>query len=243
VAKLLESLTTSSAFSRGLPATGNLQQPSLAQVFRDVLLTGSIVVDEAFDQPSKKSPLRICFESGWLHNEITNPLNPTRVTYTFASPLHERYVQCMLLGNLEEGIISESCIKDFVIAIIHKFILLNLSASRMFGTTTQSIPEAQFQDEFYCASMSHTKGCVLSFPEFGNKHGRIDFFIPLKKWGIELLRNGNRINAHGARFTTGEYGRWIRDQKMNDYCIVDFRTSRPRSGHEGEHSFKAVGSF
>jgi len=235
MAELLESLTTSSTFSRGLPVTEHLQHLPLAQVFREVLLTGSIVVDEAFNQPSEaavKSPLRICFESGWLHNEIINPLNPTRVTYTFASPLHERYVQCMLLGNLEEGVISESRIKDFVIAIIRKFIPLNLSASRTFGTTTQSTPEAQFRDEFYRASMSHTKGSVLSFPEFGNKRGRIDFFIPSKKWGIELLRNGNRINAHVARFTTGEYGRWIRDQKMNDYCIVDFRTSRPRSSHE-----------
>jgi hypothetical protein len=28
--------------------------------------------------------------------------------------------------------------------------------------------------------------------------GRIDFLIPMKKWGIELLRNGNRLNAYAA---------------------------------------------
>jgi len=149
----------------------------------------------------------------------------------------------MLLGNLEEGAISENCIEDFVIAVIRKFIPLNLSAPRTFGATTQSMPEMQFQDEFYRACMSHIKGCILSFPEFGNKRGRIDFFIPFKKWGIELLHNGDRINAHDERFTAGEYGQWIRDQKMNDYRIVDFCTKRPQSGHKGEHSFRAVRGF
>jgi len=56
----------------------------------------------------------------------------------------------------------------------------------------------------------------------------IDFFIPLKKWGIELLRDGDRLNA---RFATGEYGRWISDRKINDYAIIDFRTEHPQSRH------------
>jgi hypothetical protein len=29
----------------------------------------------------------------------------------------------------------------------------------------QSIPEAQFQDKFYHASVTHTNGSVVSFPE------------------------------------------------------------------------------
>ena len=235
MAELLKSLSSSSAFSRGLPTIGNLQDTSIADVFRDVLLTGSIVVDESFDQPSKvaKSPLRRCFEYGWLHNEV---ITPTQAAYTFASPLHKRYVQCMLLGNLEEGTISENRIEDFVIAVIRRFIPLNLSAPRTFGATTQSAPETRFRDEFYRACMSHTKGCVLSFPEFGTQRGRIDFFIPLKKWGIGLLCNGDRNDG-------GEYGQWIADQKMDDYRIVDFRTQRPRSGRKGEHSLRAAGSF
>ena len=115
MAELLETLSSSSAFSRGLPTAGNLQDTSMAQVFREALLTGSLV-DESFDQPRQavvKSPLRRCIEYGWLHNEV---ITPTQVAYTFASPLHKRYgyVQCMLLGNLEEGTISENSIEDFV---------------------------------------------------------------------------------------------------------------------------------
>ena len=229
---LLKTLSTSSVFGKGLPATAHLQNPSFAQVFREVLQTGGIVVPEPFDQlgeVSEKTPLRKCFELGWLHNEVCSP---TEVLYKFASPLHMRYVQWMLLDNLDEGVIAENSIVDFVIVVIRKFIPLNLCARRTFGTTTQSTPEAQFQDEFYRACISHTNNCVLSFPEFGNRRGRIDFIIPTKKWGIELLCNGNRLNAHAARFTTGEYGQWISDQKINDYVIVDFRTKLPQSSHK-----------
>lgn len=98
--ELLEALSSSSAFSRGVPKTGDLQDTPLVQVLRDVLRTGSIVVNDSSDDLSVdtvKSPLRRCFESGWLHNEV---INDTQVAYTFASPLHKRYVQCMLLGTL-----------------------------------------------------------------------------------------------------------------------------------------------
>jgi hypothetical protein len=80
----------------------------------------------------EKNPLRRCFEFGWLHNEACSP---TEVLYIFASPLHVRYVQWMTLGNLDEG----------VVAMIRKFIPLNLSPRRTCGTTIQSTPEAQFQ--------------------------------------------------------------------------------------------------
>ena len=235
---LLKALSSSSVFGRGLPSTTYLQNASFAKVFREVIQTGGVVVPEVLDQLGEvpgKTALRKCFEFGWLYNEA---IGPTEVLYTFPSPLHMRYIQLRLLGNLDGGIISENNIVAFVIAVIRKFIPLNLSARRTFGATIQSTPEAQFQDEFYRACISHTNNCVLSFPEFGNKRGRIDFLIPMKKWGIELLRNGDRLNAHATRFTTGEYGQWISDHKINDYAIVDFRTTLPRSNHKGQFKKK-----
>jgi hypothetical protein len=178
---LLKALTSSSVFGRGPPARADLRGPSFAQAFPQVVQTGGVVVPEPLEQLSKvsqKTPLQKCFEFGWLHNEA---ISDTEVLYTFASPLHMRYIQWMLLGNLDEGVISENKIVDFVIAIIRKFIPLNLSAKRTFGTATQPVPEVQFQDEFYRACIGHTNNCVLSFPEFGNKRGRIDFLIPMKK--------------------------------------------------------------
>ncbi|KIM75050.1 hypothetical protein PILCRDRAFT_13870 [Piloderma croceum F 1598] len=207
---LLKALSSASVFGRRLPTTVYLQDESYAQFFRQVIQKCGVVVPQPLDQlgkVSEKTPPRIYFELGWLHNEPISPIE-------------------------DKAIISENSIIDFVIAVICKFIPLNLFAQRMFGTTTQSTPEAQFQDEFYRACINHTKNCVVTFPEFGNKRSLIDFLVPTKKWGIELLCNGNRLNAHAARFTTGEYGQWISDKKINDYVIVDFRTTLPRSNHK-----------
>jgi hypothetical protein len=174
---LLKAPSSTSLFGRGLPTTTYLQNESYAQVFRQVIQAGGLVVPQPHDQLGEvleKTPLRMCFELGWLYNEA---ISPAEVIYTFSSPLHMRYVQWMLLGNQDEAIISENSIIDFVIAVIRKFIPLNLSAQRMFGTTTQSAPEAQFQDEFYRACINHT----ISW-----RHWRI---LPLRMYSL-LSRNG-----------------------------------------------------
>ena len=72
---------------------------------------------------------------------------------------------------------------------------------------------------------------VTTFPECGTPNGRIDFFISSKKWGIELLRNGDRLLAHNDRFIGGEYGKWIKAQKMDDYIMIDFRSKVPNVKH------------
>jgi hypothetical protein len=209
---------------RGLPQYHHIQRDNgLVETFRNVLRDGRVSIAESTKPPSS---LNICIKSGWLHNNL-RPLTPGMSDFVFASPWHRRYVECLLHGMKFQ--IRERHVKDFAMSIIQKFSPLNLVA-RDIGNSTQSIPEAQFQDEFYRASIAHTNGGVMSFPEFGNRRGLIDFLIPSKKWGIELLRNGNRIKGHVERFTQGEYGEWIRQGILHDYIIIDFRTNIPRSG-------------
>jgi len=62
--------------------------------------------------------------------------------------------------------------------------------------------------------------------------GRIDFFIPIVKWGIEITRDGSWIPAHDARFAdSGAYGAWLKSADMNDYILLDFRTKSLRDQH------------
>ena len=131
-----------------------------------------------------------------------------------------------------ESRITKSSLLEFSLTAIKKFSQQSLE-KREIGPKAQSIPEAQFQDEFYSASSKHASGSV-SFPEFGMKNGGIDFFIWSKKWGVELLRDGNRLGQHTRRFTQGEYGKWIEKGWMSDYIIIDFRTRRPRVFHRGK---------
>ena len=210
---------------RGLPQIRHLQDQSIADIFREVVKSDEISIPE--ENPPSNALLR-CVKAGWLHNRRTAS-TPGMSEFTFASTWHRRYVECVLYGI--EGHIEETNVVDFAMNVIMRFSPVNL-VKRSIGRKTQTIPEAQYQDEFYHASLSHTKGSVMSFPEFGNKKGRIDFFIPSKRWGIELLRDGNRIGKHSERFTQGEYSRWIARGILQDYVILDFRSNNPRGNGE-----------
>jgi hypothetical protein len=219
-----------------LPKKEYLQNPEVADLLGDVVRAGktSVMAPPAFS-PAKMDPaLELCHKNGWLYHDQPRPSEAT-LDYFFCSPLHKRYVQWMLFGETKR--IKEKALFKFAVAVIRKFLPQNLVEPRELQSTVQTIPEAHFQDEFYCACCSHTKNCVVSFPEFGTKKGRIDFFIPSKKRGVELLRNGDRLHPHSKRFTDGEYGKWMRDGIMKDYIILDFRQDRvPKKAHKGKPS-------
>lgn len=63
----------------------------------------------------------------------------------------------------------------------------NLSYKRAIGPYYfQAVPEAQYQDEFYRSCYDLTTGSLTTLSEFGTADGRVDFYIPFKKWGVEL---------------------------------------------------------
>ena len=227
---------TRTVFGRGLPQGNVLREnPDMTAVMSEVVRKESIVCSEDYlaskpeDDNKRKAALRKIFHAGWLHTEIRADIDG--ILYTFASPLHRRCIDWMINGLPLESSIAESNLLDFAKAVIKRFSRQSLE-KREIGPKAQSIPEAQFQDEFYSASSKLANGSV-SFPEFGSKTGRIDFFIRSKKWGVELLRDGNRLGQHARRFTEGEYGKWIEKGWMSDYIIIDFRTRHPRIVHRG----------
>ena len=58
--------------------------------------------------------------------------------------------------------------------------------------------------------------------------GRVDIRIQEPCWGIELLRDGNRLTEHCDRFAdNGRYKRWIDNHWLKDWLVIDCRTSRP----------------
>jgi len=40
----------------------------------------------------------------------------------------------------------------------------------------------------------------VTFPEYGTGYGRVDFYIPAKEWGVELLCNGDRLAERSVAF-------------------------------------------
>jgi hypothetical protein len=64
--------------------------------------------------------------------------------------------------------------------------------------------EAQYQDEFYRAFNTIIGRSVPISSEWSQKgDGRVDFWIPQKRWGIELLRDHNQVTEHCNRFKEG----------------------------------------
>jgi hypothetical protein len=70
---------------------------------------------------------------------------------------------------------------------------------------------------------------LVTFPEFGTAKGRVDFYIPAKSWGIELLRDGNQLAKHCGRFSdAGSYGTTL---TLSEYIVIDCRTTHPERKH------------
>jgi len=153
------------------------------------------------------------------------------------------YIKCVFPGSLSlleptNDMPRFNSLFELCFETIKKFkpSQLRLPLRRVASTSTEP-PEAQYQDEFYHSLLAATSGNVRISPEYASAQGarvagRIDFFIPIVKWGVELTRNGNRLLEHVARFTdSGAYGAWLKSADMNDYILLDFWTKSLRDQH------------
>lgn len=216
------------AFGRGLPTVKELEdQPDVVTLFRNLLKYGAVDGNEDED-----TAIRKCHRHGWIHAD--QAVNETITHYAFPSPLHTVCLSWRLepTSNMPHF----TSLFDLALDAISKFkpSQLYLPIRRVSPRSTDKIPEAQYQDEFYRSVFSATFGNVRLSPEFASARkacvaGRIDFFIPVVKWGIEFTRDGNRLDEHSSRFAqSGAYGAWLKSGDMADYILLDCRTTIPR---------------
>jgi hypothetical protein len=112
-------------------------------------------------------------------------------------------------------------------ATLQNFSCRHLSSTTSLGMGAILRPvEAAYQDEFYC-----TLCLVLGFSGkvsskwSGDNSGRINFWLPEVKWGIEILREGDRLGEYCKQFVdNGSYTSWIQNGWITDWLIVrEFR--------------------
>jgi hypothetical protein len=123
-----------------------------------------------------------------------------------------------------------------MLSILKAFNPSQLSSPSRIGVAFSDRPiEARYQFELYRGLFAATGGGVRICPELytapGARKGCIDFFIPEKKWGIELIREGTpSLSEHSSCFGLGnKYGAWLTSNDMVDYIILDCRTDIPPS--------------
>lgn len=109
--------------------------------------------------------------------------------------------------------------------------LLSARDGHTIGDAGQPRPlEASFQDEWYRSywrELGTAHGICSEFTACDD--GRIDFQIGTKGWGIELLRDGDRVEEHCSRFRPdGTYHRSISRGDITNWVIVDCRHSYPQ---------------
>lgn len=69
----------------------------------------------------------------------------------------------------------------------------------------------------------------------GTNGGTIDFLVAQKKWGLELLRDRDRICQHMARFEPGgQYFSMIQNGEMEQYAVLDFTDQPPQEFRPGD---------
>lgn len=107
------------------------------------------------------------------------------------------------------------------------------------GTIANAPPENWYCKEFYRASDKILQGGVLWSPEYGNgrvkQGGSLDFYLAVKKWGLEFMREGDRIRSYYKRFQPGgNCHKWISDGHLLAWVLIDFRTTIPTVPHPGK---------
>jgi hypothetical protein len=119
---------------------------------------------------------------------------------------------------------------------VRKFSCVSLrSVERGIGAGAINRPlEAQYQDEFYRA--------CSEFNVYLTSEWSGSFHIKDVKWVIECVRDGDKIDEHIERFQKGgRYYKWIMSGEIEDYIILDFRTSKPRKARSMIISFRSSG--
>jgi len=159
-----------------------------------------------------------------------------RSFYDFPSPLHRQIWSYKLVPSEQYKYVGN--ILALIQETVAKFRPNRLSRSdRRAETDERDTPEAQYSHEWYRSLHGVTGGNVVISPEYatapGKRRGRVDFYIPSMKWGIELLRDGSKLREHSDRFLTGAYSALVKSGDIVDYALLDFRHMAPEPSTPG----------
>ncbi|KAJ5908305.1 hypothetical protein N7495_000987 [Penicillium taxi] len=205
-----------------------------AEILRKALSDGSVPKD--LDNPGVKQ----CYENGWLHSEPKDFFT-NEILCVFPTRLHAKFVEYFWTNKTQDFPIERfpdiACLAREVLA---NFSPRNISGAIRMGCAAMTRPyEASYQDEFYRAShqvLGYAMNVTSEWSPGGR--GRIDFRFAQVGWGVELIREGDRLKGHCSRFAPGgSYAPWISAGLLTQWLIIDCRTSWPEPLDPPEPNF------
>ncbi|KAJ7736764.1 hypothetical protein DFH07DRAFT_927717 [Mycena maculata] len=227
--ELLVECSRGNAFERGLSTKLDLQEETNTEATAFILQLLQTDPASSTFQVGLPNGAQQAHKLGWVAIEESEE---STIRVAFPSLFHRSRLSFLLLGSKPlPAAIDAMSLRDFICAAVASF---SSNAARRTGGphSSPSIPEAQWQMELYQAAYKLTGGSGLWLsPEFGTGNlvaaiGRIDFFVMgSKHWGIELLRDGDRIPDHFSCFEPGgAYHNWLTQGQITEYVVVDFRS-------------------
>ncbi|PWY72095.1 hypothetical protein BO83DRAFT_446512 [Aspergillus eucalypticola CBS 122712] len=188
--------------ARSFPRPIDLKSP-VYEIFCEIAEKGHIDWEQ-------RPGLEVCYVRGWIHRVLAG-LTANLEEYEIAvlpSRLHEKWIQ-YLIGRDKRPLPTRfTYLTQLCMEILPEFSRMNLkhsTTSKILSTAAQPrFVEAQYQDEFYRSFCKLAgRGVPISTEWARTNSGRVDFFIPEKKWAVELLRAYDRVDDHIRRFQKG----------------------------------------
>ncbi|KAJ2926640.1 hypothetical protein H1R20_g10453, partial [Candolleomyces eurysporus] len=219
----------------GLPHEWDFTNRSKANLLERALRDQVFTETGDFDE-EEREVLQELINMGRIHCDILEldaESGKAKVGYTFASPLHALYNEAVLVlyhrtrDFKYTSMPQELKIYDFVINIFKNFSARSMQRSPRYGygmVRQSDEPKAQIHDEFYRCCHIHAHGTVRNYSRLGTQGGRVDFLIPGKWWGIELLREGDDLEKHYSRFIEDEgLHEWPIHADSSHFILLDCR--------------------
>ncbi|RAH63999.1 uncharacterized protein BO66DRAFT_406762 [Aspergillus aculeatinus CBS 121060] len=214
-------------------------QSAYSSFFKNAVMYDGTLESSYAGSPDQQRALQAIWKEGWLHAEIvlgeTRYVFPTQIHRWLAKSIGSRYCQCLFFRD--DAPAKEMAYRsplEMATEAIRQFDPHQLSK-------TARTLEDQYQKEFYrCLFPLLLEYQIAMLPEYlikktaGLRSGRIDFLVEQKKWGLELMCDGDRITQYMRRFEKdGPYFAMIRDELMEDYIVLNFTQTRPRRKYPG----------
>ncbi|KAJ7749284.1 hypothetical protein DFH07DRAFT_961794 [Mycena maculata] len=231
---MLQALAANGQCRRFLPSDETAADPRVIRVFSRLLVDEEIHYKEGDENPGglDRNDLDFVHEKGLIYIEQKEA--ERRISFIF--PLQRGLLQLSLRPPPFDGLDDIATLFSLIIKVIKLFNPNHLSSPRRVNDSLHDPPlEATFQHEFYrCLYQLRPRALISPQYSTATGHtptGRLDFLVhrqeadDSRSWGIELLRERDRVLEHAHRLDPGgAYNSMISDG-MTEFSIIDFRTS------------------
>ncbi|RAH71854.1 uncharacterized protein BO66DRAFT_436731 [Aspergillus aculeatinus CBS 121060] len=215
-------LLRTTIFSRGLPRQRMMQNSAYATVLKHAIACDGTTRSSFPSDLNEERALEDIWRNGWLHAE---QMEGGETYYMFPTQVHRCSSSSQTTPEKNSSI---SPLSRMAVDAIRRF-----HPNQLCDTPALPI-EAQCQQEFYrylfpLLIERHITIAPESLIKTGIRSGRMDFLVPQKQWGVDLLRSGDRIQQHMQRFKhKGPYFPLLRDKLIQEYIVLNFTRTPPR---------------